>query len=137
MVVKITVLFTVCHFSGFIKLLPKEWPSKWRKNLAGPLGQMFTRYVGKITQYVDCVTKKLWVGAFPPHNNFGSNRRTYYLFYIVFYHSKFVFAEIILPSFCLIRICTRASKQYTIKNITGLPHMHLRFLLLSKTNFEW
>ena len=27
-------------------------------NLAGPLGKMFTSYVGKIKQYVDCVTKK-------------------------------------------------------------------------------
>ena len=37
---------------------------------------MFSRDVGKITQYVDCVNQKA-IGHSRLRNNFGSNRRTY------------------------------------------------------------
>ena len=67
-------------------------------------------------------------------NNFGSNRRTYSelhninipVFLTLNCLLTFeVFCRDILPSFYLVRICTSTSDQYT-----GLPHMHVEFLLL-------
>ena len=95
-------------------------------------------------QYFDSVTKKA-MDLSCLRNNFGSNRRTYsgldninipvFVTLNCLLPFEICICRDILPSFCLVRICTSTSNQYTIRSFAGLPHVHVKFLLLVEKKF--
>ena len=78
-------------------------------------------------------------------NNFGSNRITYseldninipvfVTLNCLLPFETFLGRDVLL-SFCLVRICISTNNQSTIKSFAGLPHVHVKFLLLVEKKF--
>ena len=78
-------------------------------------------------------------------NNFGSNRITYseldninipvFVTLNCLLPFETFFGRNVLLSFCLVRICISKNNQSTNKSFPGLPHVHVKFLLLVEKKF--
>ena len=93
----------------------------------------------KIMQYVDCVTKEL--RGIPAFKNYSKSfRRTFsetnnklipsFVKLLCLLSFEVCFCRDILPSFCLVRLCTSASNGIRLKNFAVLSHTNLKFLPL-------